>query len=77
MIQTKTTLTPLEQTILNIITNEPNITDNLIRTTANHQGTNITKTQLKNTLQTLTQKQLIKQKEQQLAANTYKTYTRT
>jgi hypothetical protein len=41
--QTKTPLTQIEEKILNIITHEPNITNSLIKTTANHQGIKITK----------------------------------
>ncbi len=70
-----TNLTPTEQTILNIITNEPNITPYLIQTTAQRQGTPITKTQLQKTLNTLTQKNLIKTNTQTLASITYKSYT--
>ncbi|MCB2172330.1 hypothetical protein KQH65_06315 [archaeon] len=72
---TKTPLTPIEETILNIIIQEPNITNNLIKTTANHQGINITKNQLQKTLQNLVNKNLVKEKEQLLARNSYRIYT--
>lgn len=72
---TKKPLTPIEKTILTIITKEPNITNNLIRTTAKTQGTNITKKQLEHTLNNLIKKNLIKQKTQQLARNSYQSYT--
>ena len=75
MPQSKISLTQIEKTILNIITREPNITINLIRTTANQQGTKITKKQLENTLQNLINKNLVKEKEQLLAGNSYPSYT--
>ena len=72
-----TELTPLEQLVLQIIEQEPEITPHLIKTTAQRKGTEITKKQLQETLTQLTQKKLIKTKNQNLAGNQYTCYIKT
>jgi predicted transcriptional regulator len=76
MIKTKNTqLSPIEKKVLTIITQEPNITYHLIKNTIEQQGTTVTKTQLENTLEKLSKKNLIQTQTQKLASIKFTSYT--